>query len=225
VPAFARQTGQPCASCHTALPQLTPFGRRFKLGGYTMQGGDVWRELPQLSVLLQPTFTHNNTPLSAIPSPNGGFMNTNNWLDLPQTASLFYAGSAYGNLGAFVQLTCDNGYIRKLHFDNADIRYADTTKLGNIDVLYGLTANNSPTVQDPWNTTPVWSFPFIASPFQAAEAPAATMIENLGQTVLGAGAYVFINDMFYAEIAGYGAQTRRVQTLFGETEPSTTVAY
>ena len=147
-------------------------------------------------------------------------MNTNNWLDLPQTASLFYAGSAYGNLGAFVQLTYDNDYIRKLHFDNADIRYADTTKLGNIDVLYGLTANNSPTVQDPWNTTPVWSFPFIASPFQAAEAPAATMIENLGQTVLGAGAYVFINDMFYAEIAGYGAQTPRVQTLFGETEPS-----
>ena len=61
LPAFARQTGQPCASCHTALPQLTPFGRRFKLGSYTMQGGDVWREVPQLAVLLQPSFTHNAT--------------------------------------------------------------------------------------------------------------------------------------------------------------------
>ena len=40
VPSFARQTGQPCASCHTAFPELTPFGRRFKLAGYTLQGGD-----------------------------------------------------------------------------------------------------------------------------------------------------------------------------------------
>ncbi|MGD0643005.1 MAG: hypothetical protein ABSC22_19870, partial [Roseiarcus sp.] len=35
VPSFARQTGQPCANCHTAFPELTPFGRRFKLSGYT----------------------------------------------------------------------------------------------------------------------------------------------------------------------------------------------
>src|ERR1700726_2216960 len=40
VPSFARQTGQPCASCHTAFPELTPFGRRFKLGGYTLEGGE-----------------------------------------------------------------------------------------------------------------------------------------------------------------------------------------
>ena len=28
LPSFARQTGQPCATCHTAFPQLTPYGRR-----------------------------------------------------------------------------------------------------------------------------------------------------------------------------------------------------
>ena len=38
IPSFARQTGQPCASCHSAFPQLTPFGRRFKLNGYTLGG-------------------------------------------------------------------------------------------------------------------------------------------------------------------------------------------
>jgi len=222
LPAFARQTGQPCASCHTALPQLTPFGRRFKLGGYTMQGGDQFRELPQLSVLLQPTFTHNATPLSAIPSPNGGFTNTNNWLDLPQQASLFYAGRVYGNLGAFIQLSYDNDYGRVFHWDNADVRYVDTIKVGAFDVTYGLDTNNSPTVQDPWNTTPVWSFPFIDSPFQAGQAPAPTMIENLGQTVLGAGGYVFINDMLYAEVQGYGSLTPRVQTDLGVSPPSLT---
>jgi hypothetical protein len=40
LPSYARQTGQPCAACHTAFPELTPFGRRFKIGGYTMGGGD-----------------------------------------------------------------------------------------------------------------------------------------------------------------------------------------
>jgi hypothetical protein len=33
LPSFARQTGQPCCTCHTDFPYLTPFGRRFKLLG------------------------------------------------------------------------------------------------------------------------------------------------------------------------------------------------
>src|ERR1700747_990287 len=40
LPSFARQTGQPCGVCHTDHPGLTPFGRRFKLGGYMLGGGD-----------------------------------------------------------------------------------------------------------------------------------------------------------------------------------------
>src|ERR1700682_2580585 len=39
LPSFARQTGQPCGACHTDFPALTPFGRRFKLLGYTVGGG------------------------------------------------------------------------------------------------------------------------------------------------------------------------------------------
>ena len=39
LPSFARQTGQPCGTCHTDFPFLTPFGRRFKLLGYTTGGG------------------------------------------------------------------------------------------------------------------------------------------------------------------------------------------
>ena len=38
VPSYARQTGQPCSTCHTAFPELTPFGRQFKLMGYTSGG-------------------------------------------------------------------------------------------------------------------------------------------------------------------------------------------
>ncbi|MBK8006275.1 MAG: hypothetical protein IPK12_20910 [Gemmatimonadetes bacterium] len=40
VPAFARQTGFPCAQCHTQhFPVLNEFGRYFKLNGYTLVGG------------------------------------------------------------------------------------------------------------------------------------------------------------------------------------------
>src|ERR1700688_358908 len=35
VPSYSRQTGMPCATCHYAPPELTPFGRTFKLEGYT----------------------------------------------------------------------------------------------------------------------------------------------------------------------------------------------
>src|SRR5271169_1280284 len=39
LPAFAQQTGQPCQMCHVGGlgPQLTPFGRSFKLHGYTLR--------------------------------------------------------------------------------------------------------------------------------------------------------------------------------------------
>jgi hypothetical protein len=36
IPSFARQTGMKCNECHTVFPELTPFGRLFKLGGYVM---------------------------------------------------------------------------------------------------------------------------------------------------------------------------------------------
>ena len=39
LPSFARQTGQPCGTCHTDFAGLTPYGRLFKIGGYTAGGG------------------------------------------------------------------------------------------------------------------------------------------------------------------------------------------
>ena len=44
VPSFVEQTGQPCTMCHVGAfgPQLTPFGRAFKIGGYTQGGGEGW---------------------------------------------------------------------------------------------------------------------------------------------------------------------------------------
>ena len=37
LPSFARQTNQECSTCHIGSfgPQLTPYGMKFKIGGYT----------------------------------------------------------------------------------------------------------------------------------------------------------------------------------------------
>src|SRR5881394_3081380 len=55
LPSFARQTGQPCGTCHTDFPFLTPFGRRFKLLGYTT-GGGIYKTTP---------FSNNSGPKEA----------------------------------------------------------------------------------------------------------------------------------------------------------------
>ena len=39
LPVTPRQTGQQCAACHNGFPELTPYGRLFKLNGYTFGGG------------------------------------------------------------------------------------------------------------------------------------------------------------------------------------------
>src|ERR1700675_2826569 len=59
LPSYARQTGQECAACHNGFPELTPYGRLFKLNGYTFRGGTT--EMPGIAGMAIPTFTHTAT--------------------------------------------------------------------------------------------------------------------------------------------------------------------
>ena len=49
---------------------------------------------------------------------------------------------------------------RSFVWDSTDIRFALAKNIGGKRTIFGLTLNNGPTVQDVWNTTPAWSFPF-----------------------------------------------------------------
>ena len=202
LPAYARQTGQPCAACHTAYPELTPFGRRFKIGGYTMQGGD-WNG-PPLSAFYMAGFTHTNSAYDQGSQPAG--LHTNDNL-VSQQVSGFIAGRLYGNLGSFIQVTGDPSVKDTAFLDASDVRYADTLKLLGKDTIWGIDANNTPTVEDPWNTTPAFGWPQISSTVSSGAflfAPPLTHIESgYGQIVGGAGAYVFWNDMLYADVTLY----------------------
>jgi hypothetical protein len=208
LPSFARQTGQPCATCHTAFPQLTPFGRRFKLSGYTAGGGLTWEQgVPPLAAMVIPTFTHTDVNQDTPPEL---WAHTNNNV-LLQQGSLFYAGQIYGNLGAFIQGTYD-GASQHIFLDASDLRYADTTNLLGSNVIYGISVNNAPSVQDVWNTAPSWGFPFVASTLAPQFSLPGTLIEGgLGDLVVGTGAYTFWNDMLYLDVSAY--QNLSMQTL------------
>jgi hypothetical protein len=230
LPSFARQTGQPCATCHTAFPELTPFGRRFKLNGYTTGGGDS--KIPPVAGMVIPTFTNtmrgrddvnflqrlvvdaNGVPTGINPPPYKSYLGANDNLFLQQ-ASLFYGGQIYGNLGAFIQTTY-NGSTNSIFLDNTDIRYADTAKLAGQDFIWGVSLNNVPSVQDVWNTTPAWGFPYLSSSLAPEFGPPPTLVEGgLAGKVVGATAYTFWKDMLYIELTGYKGMPDNLQTALG----------
>jgi hypothetical protein len=138
LPLYARQTGQPCATCHTAFLELTPFGRRFKLGGYTLGGGD-WTG-PPFAVMLQPTFTNTQAAQQGGAAPGFGI---NNNLVMQQM-SLFTGGRITDDMGAFIQGTYD-GVGHRFGWDNTDIRFAKSINFDGYTLLWGVTANNNPT--------------------------------------------------------------------------------
>jgi hypothetical protein len=211
VPSYARQTGLACSGCHYAPPELNPAGRRFKLLGYVdradetkvikTDGGkkraalDLLSSLP-LSVMLDTSFTSTKSPVPT--SQNGNF-------ELPQDISLFLSGAWTSNIGSFLQVTYDT---QDDHFsmDNTDIRYANKTKLGGKELVYGLDLNNNPTVEDLWNSTPAWGFPWVASDF--APTPAASPIINggLAEDVAGFGGFAMWDNHLYVDLAVYRSE-------------------
>jgi hypothetical protein len=224
MPSFSRQTGQACNVCHTQSfgPNLTPFGRDFKLGGYTMGGGTgLAAKMPAFSGMVMGSFTNTQKD-----QPDGSLApgyNKNNNFTFDQ-ASLFYAGRIYGKVGALSQLTYD-GYANQLKMDNTDIRFADQLDLDDtplpfdLDLTYGISLNNNPTTQDLWNTTPAWGFPYTGSAVQPGVGAKALIDGGLSSQVGGATAYTMINNLLYLEAGAYGSFSSNTQNVFGIAGP------
>jgi hypothetical protein len=199
VPSFSDQTGDPCSACHVGAfgPQLTAYGRAFKLTGYT--DGSRTRVLPLLSAMLQTSFTNTAKDQSGPAAPGFG---ANNNVAVDQI-SVFLAGRIYDHVGVFDQITWD-GVGHAWGWDNLDLRYAQEFHLAGIDAILGATMNNNPTVTDPYNSTPAWGFPYASSPL--ALGPPGTMVEGgLAGRVIGGSVYGMFNDLIYAEAGAYTA--------------------
>ncbi|HYC10205.1 MAG TPA: hypothetical protein VEC10_11245 [Steroidobacteraceae bacterium] len=233
VPSFARQTGMACEACHTVFPELTHFGRVFKANGYTLtnqkQVQDVTgkkeellsiSQFPPLSIMAQISYTQMKTGVPDLSGAGAPGVAQNGTAGFPQQFSLFYAGKIAPHLGAMFQLTYanDSGTIG---IDNSDIRFADEALLGdNRTLIYGLSLNNNPTVQDLWNSTPAWGFPYAASNANVSPLAGTAIDGAYGQNVAGLSAYLWWNESLYAEVGGYrSAQQGVTNSLTGGAGP------
>lgn len=195
VPAFAAQTGLACSACHVGGfgPQLTPFGREFKLGGYTMRS----RKSIPLSGMAVASLTH--TSKDQVPPPDN--LDSNNNLVLDQ-ASIFVAGGIGKHFGIFSQTTYD-GVGQAWAWDNTDIRAVTRGNLFGQDTVFGLSLNNGPTVQDVWNTTPAWGFPYTDTAVSDGPGYAPLIDDGLATESIGLTAYAWIGHHYYLEAGGY----------------------
>jgi hypothetical protein len=200
LPSFARQTGKPCSQCHTVAygPALTAYGRQFKLNGYVW--GDVAQVIPPVALMVQGGFTHTaKDQVDEADTPPHFALNDNLSVD---QVSAFYGGRLTQHSGAFVQVTY-SGEDRHTHWDNLDVRYAGSITMGNESLVVGISVNNNPTVQDLWNSTPGWGFPYISSALAPTPAAGPVIAGGLAQLVLGATAYAMLDDHLYLEAGAY----------------------
>jgi hypothetical protein len=204
LPSFARQTGQSCVACHAGgqFPELTPYGRLFKLTGYTAGT----RSNPLAAMIIgDRTKTANNADGA------GGQLSAKDEKFIADFASVFVAGKVTENIGGFAQFTynvhdrqdAQGNWVGYAHSDNLDLRYADRTVDAKHDFIWGITVNNNPTVQDVWNSSPAWGYPYLATTLGAFPgAPTTTFLESQ-QQLAGIGAYAYLNQSFYAELSSY----------------------
>lgn len=207
VPSFARQTGLSCNVCHSNAPALTAFGRSFKLGGFVLndlkpadQVGtskelQLSRYIPlSFMVLLSDT---------AFPSVAPGTQNSS--VGFPQQLSLFLGGGIASHFGALAQVTYSHSSD---HFgmDNSDFRYANRTTVAKKTLDYGLSLNNNPTVEDLWNSTPAWGYPFNSSSARVGPNAAPLIAGALGQDVAGVSAYGMWSDHLYTALGVYRSE-------------------
>lgn len=206
VPSFSRQTGLACNVCHITFPELTAFGRQFKLNGYTLTGmkqitakahgteaGLRISEALPLSAMFQVADTLTNKAQT-------GTQNAS--VEFPQGFSVFLAGALAPHIGSFFQVTYT---ARNSHFiiDNTDLRYANQGHFAGKPLTYGVTVNNNPTVEDLWNDTPAWGFPWASSDAAPGPNAASVLSGALAADVAGLGGYAMWNNHLYGDFTVY----------------------
>ena len=201
VPELASQTGQPCTACHIGGygPQLTPLGRAFKIGGYTQSGGEGLAA----SILLSAMVLNVVHPYQQQRPRRSDHALCQQQQLCARPDQLFSRGRVSDHTGGFVQFTYSD-IPNAVNLDNTDLRpYTTTFDLGDSELRVGTTVNNNPTVQDPYNSTFAWGFPFVSSGL--APTPAATPILDGGfaGNSIGYTVYAWYDHSLYLEAGGY----------------------
>ncbi|WP_158883517.1 cytochrome C [Rhodanobacter sp. L36] len=209
IPVYARQTGSACADCHAAAygaagagPNLTPYGMRFKLNGYTDTDGNGTK----IPLAAQLTESHS--------APAKGVSTTN-----LTEADLYIAGRLTDQIGGYIKVEADHvghdTYNTKL--STVDLRFvAKELKLGGKNLTLGVSVNNSPGFDDPISILPA------AMSFgpPGGQGPTGTFL-NLSSAnsptnrVIGATFYGLYDANWYGEVGTYDSLPRSTQDHLG----------
>ena len=171
-----------------------PMGASSSSKGYTARSKSF--NLP-FSAMAVGSYTH--TKKDQVPPPDGLDANNNFAFD---QGSLFVAGGIGQHFGGLAQITYD-GVGKAWAWDNLDLRAVTNGKLFGKDAVFGVTLNNSPTVQDAWNTTPAWGYPYTDTAVSGTPDAAPLIDDALAQNTLGLTAYAWIGQEFYVEAGAY----------------------
>lgn len=227
VPSFARQTGQNCVACHAGgqFPELTPYGRMFKLTGYTI--GERTMPLSVMGVVGAAHVADTTTPPGN--DPNVAFYKNNK--PVFAVGSVFVAGKITDNIGAFSQITYDNyasdngdnTFSGHTQVDNVDIRLANHIVDEKKDWIYGVSLNNNPSVSDPWNTAAAWMQYVPTAGVKSHQfADAATPFPGFasGGNIAGVTTYASWNKTIYAEAGVYRTADNALRFMSGGVDSS-----
>ena len=86
--------------------------------------------------------------------------------------------------------------------------------MAKISIL-GLSFNNNPTVQDPWNTLPAWSFPFTDTAVSPTPSAGELIDGPLAGTTIGLTGYGWLGHKLYLEGGGYSSPSRGLLDFAG----------
>jgi len=124
IPAFARQTGAACLSCHfQSFPALAPFGVAFKMGGFTDVGEQALVEDDELSIpsslnitmMMRFKYKSKKTTTKAT-----GVTASKTTLKLPADQVLMVGGRIGSSLGAFGEVSTTGGGIGNWQLINSN---------------------------------------------------------------------------------------------------------
>jgi hypothetical protein len=208
VPLFARQTALKCGMCHSPPPELTTFGRRFKLSGYTL---NTAKKPSQLPVSVIAFMNHVATREDVETAYDGASSNDNTKL---QSFSINAGGRISDSVGAYAGIDYD-GIDDQLGMGNLDLRWVGNRDFAGKDLLYGLTLHNDPSYQDPWNSSPRRISPYLTSTLEPQPSHTVALDGLMSRRVLGAGGYGFLENSLYLELAAYRPISNSLQDDLG----------
>ena len=112
--------------------------------------------------------------------------------------SIFAGGRITDFAGALVQGTF-NGVASSSHLDNSDLRLTTPFDVNNTELRLGLDINNGPTVQDPYNSSYAWGYPYVSSILVPTPTAQPLLAGGLIGNSIGTTVYAWYDRSLYLE--------------------------